>query len=131
MMSANYISQKKDAHRIYCRIVSIHHIVISLRTNILFLYLLLFAKYYILLQPHNAVHFFISLRVEFPGQRMTGYQNLIAWICMSVAFARVSRIKKRRCPIIVGHCAANGIFEREIRGLARCSCNFRALRAAR
>lgn len=59
MMSANYISQKKDAHRIYCRIVSVHHIVISLRTNILFLYLLLFAKYYILLQPHNAVHFFI------------------------------------------------------------------------
>lgn len=46
MMSINYTLQKKDAYRIYCRIFSTHHIVISLRTNILFLYLLLFAKYY-------------------------------------------------------------------------------------
>lgn len=46
-------------------------------------------------------------------------------------FARQSYgLKKCRCPIIVGHRAANGIFEREIRELAHSSCNFRALRAA-
>lgn len=83
----------------------------------------------ILLQSPRRYAFFRLLFpcVEFPGQRITGYRNLIsrkcvldaAWICMSVAFARVSRIKKHRCPIIVGHRAANGIFEREIRGLAR------------
>jgi len=45
--------------------------------------------------------------------------------------ARVRRIKKRRCPIIAGHRAVNGIFEEEIRELARGAHAISARRVSR